>query len=387
MDAFFAAIEQRNHPEYRGKPVIIGADPKRGSGRGVVSTCSYEARRFGVHSAMPISKAYKKCPHGIYVPPNGKLYSEVSNQIFQIFYEFTDLVEPISIDEAFLDVSGSTKLFGSEIEIGEKIKKRIYDSLELTASVGIAPKKYLAKIASDLEKPDGLVVVENGKITEFLAPLEISRMWGAGKKTIQKLKSAGIHTFGDLAEFPEQTLKLKFGKLGTHFYRLAHGLDNREVIPFHGVKSVSNEITFSKDVLDIAKINQTLLRLSEKVGFRLRKKSLKGKTIHLKLRYEGFETITRNKTIENYSANTEEIYNIVKKLFDLNYLTGKRVRLLGVGVSSLGTDPGRQLSLFEKQIDESEDLDRLEDQIKERFGKKSILRAEGLLKKSIKRET
>ncbi len=193
----------------------------------------------------------------------------------------------------------------------------------------MATKKYLSKIASDLEKPDGLVVVDPDKIQEFLNPLDISRMWGAGKKTIEKLKKSGINTFGDLAKFPENTLKLKYGKLGSHFYKLSHGIDDREVVPQHGVKSVSNERTFSEDVLDTEKITQTLFALSEKVAFRLRKKSLNGKTIHLKLRYKGFDTITRNKTIENYTSNTEEIYQIVKKLFDNNYQSGRKSPTIG----------------------------------------------------------
>jgi len=296
------------------------------------------------------------------------------------------LVEPLSIDEAFLDVTGSMKLFGSPVDIGKLIKKRIVESQGITASVGIASIKYLSKIASDLRKPDGLVFVDPEKIDEFLAPLEISRLWGAGRKTIEKLESAGIHTFGDLAKFPEETLKDKYGKVGIHFYKLAHGLDERDVVPLQGVKSVSNEITYWEDVSDLEIIYQTLLRLSEKVGYRMRKKSLTGKTIHLKLRYEGFETIIRNKTIENYTANTEEICGIIKKLFDLNYISGKKVRLLGVGVNNLGTDSGRQLSLFEKQIEESESLDKLEDLIKKKFGKKSILRAQALLKNKIKKE-
>ena len=383
MDAFFAAIEQRNHPEYKNKPLIVGADPQKGKGRGVVSTCSYEAREYGVHSAMPISQAYKKCPHGIYVPPNGGLYSEVSHEIFKIFYEFTDIVEPLSIDEAFLNVTGSIKLLGSAVEIAKSIKKRIYEDQELTASVGIATKKYLTKIASDLEKPDGLVVVEPDKIQEFLNPLDISRMWGAGKKTIEKLRNAGINTFGDLARFPEKTLKLKYGKLGGHFYKLANGIDEREVIPEHGVKSVSNERTFIEDVLDLEKINQTLFALSEKVAFRLRKKSLNGKTIHLKLRYKGFDTITRNKTIENYTSNTEEIFQVIKKLFDNNYQSGRKVRLLGVGVSGFGTVKNRQLSLFDKQSMQDEKLDKLEDLVKKKFGKKSIQRAAGIRRKDI----
>jgi len=383
MDAFFASVEQRNHPEYKNKPVIVGADPQKGKGRGVVSTCSYEAREFGVHSAMPISQAYKKCPHGIYVPPNGGLYSEVSHKIFEIFYEFTDIVEPLSIDEAFMDVTGSIKLFGSALEIAKSVKKRIYEDQEITASVGMATKKYLTKIASDLEKPDGLVVVEPDKIQEFLNPLDISRMWGAGKKTIENLKKAGINTFGDLAKFPEETLKLKYGKLGTHFYKLANGIDEREVIPEHGVKSVSNERTFFEDVLDMEKITQTLFALSEKVAFRLRKKSLNGRTIHLKLRYKGFDTITRNKTIGNYTSNTEEIYQVIKNLFDKNYQSGRKVRLLGVGVSGFGIARARQLSLFDKSTTQDAELDNLEDLVKKKFGKKSIQRAEGIRRKDI----
>ena len=383
MDAFFAAVEQKNHPEYRNKPVIVGADPKEGKGRGVVSTCSYEAREFGVHSAMSISEAYRRCPQGIYVPPNGGLYSEVSHDIFKIFYEFTDLVEPLSIDEAFLDVTGSIKLFGSALEIAKSIKRRIYESQEITASVGMATKKYLSKIASDLEKPDGLVVVEPDKIQEFLDALDISRMWGAGIKTIEKLQKAGIYTFGDLAKFPEKTLKLKYGKIGSHFYRLSHGIDDREVIPEHGVKSVSNERTFSEDVLDLDKINQTLFALSEKVAFRLRKQSLNGKTIHLKLRYKGFDTITRNKTIENFTSNTEEIFQIITKLFDNNYQSGRKVRLLGVGVSGFGSEAARQLSLFDKKTVQNKDLDKLEDLVKNKFGKKSIQRAESINRKDI----
>lgn len=383
MDAFFAAIEQKNHPEYKNKPLIVGADPKKGKGRGVVSTCSYEARKFGVHSAMSISEAYKRCPQGIYVPPNGGLYSEVSHEIFKIFYDFTDIVEPLSIDEAFLDVTGSLKLFGSAVDIAKQIKKRIFEEQQLTASVGVATKKYLTKIASDLEKPDGLVVVEPDKIQEFLNPLDISRMWGAGIKTIEKLKKSGINTFGDLAKFPEKTLKLKYGKVGSHFYRLANGIDEREVIAGHDIKSVSNERTFMEDVLDLEEINQTLFALSEKVAFRLRKKSLNGKTIHLKLRYKGFDTITRNKTIDNFTSNTEEIYQVIKILFDNNYQKGRKVRLLGVGVSSFGKEVNRQLSLFDKQSMQDEKLDQLEDLVKKKFGKKSIQRAESINRKRI----
>ena len=261
MDAFFAAVEQRDHPEYRGKPVIVGADPKGGKGRGVVSTCSYEARKFGVHSAMPVSQAYKLCPQGIYVWPNGKLYQQVSKEIFSLLYEFTDAIEPLSIDEAFMDVTGSIKLFGDGPEIAAKIKKRIMDEIHLNASVGVAPNKYLAKIASDLEKPDGLVVVHPDKIDEFLAPLDISRLWGAGIKTQATLKKMGIYTIGDLFIYPREILEKKMGKLGDHFYNLAHGIDTRRVETDEVVKSISNEHTFGHDIIDIKILYKTILQL------------------------------------------------------------------------------------------------------------------------------
>lgn len=381
MDAFFAAVEQRDHPEYRGKPVIVGADPKGGRGRGVVSTCSYEARKFGVHSAMPVSQAWKLCPQGIYVWPNGKLYSQVSDDIFDIFYEFTDLVEPISIDEAFLDVTGSQMLFGDGAEIARKIKQRIRDRVHLTASVGVAPVKYLAKIASDLKKPDGLVVVEADKIGEFLWPLDISRLWGAGESTQQVLRKMGINTFGDLARFPKDILDAKLGKMGGHFYNLAHGIDFRAVEPYEQVKSVSNEHTFDEDVLDRDVMRKTLLHLSEKVGYRLRKKNLKGKTLHLKLRYSNFSTITRNRTLPDYTDSTCVLYETILDLFEKNYQEGRRVRLLGVGISGFGEDEGMQLSLFNLNSEKKEALDRLQDQLIDRFGKKIVSRAESLKKR------
>jgi nucleotidyltransferase/DNA polymerase involved in DNA repair len=375
MDAFFAAVEQRDHPEYRGKPVIVGADPRQGKGRGVVSTCSYEARKFGVHSAMPIMQAYKRCPHGIYVPPNGHLYGQVSEDIFKIFYEFTDLVEPLSIDEAFLDITGTLDLFKSKTDIGQKIKSRIVEEQGITASVGIAPNKFLAKIASDLEKPDGLVIVQPDKIREFLDPLHVSRMWGAGKKTIVKLEQAGIHTIGDLAALPLDVLKSKFGKLGEHFHHLAKGQDNRDVHPEHGVKSVSNEITFSHDITDINQLDKTLLQLTEKVAYRLRKQDLKGRTIHLKLRYEGFETHTRNRTLKHKTANTEIIHKNIMELFKAAYQTNRRVRLLGVGVSGFAGQTVTQLSMFDKPDDRDSPLDEVADLVKSKFGRNSISRA------------
>jgi len=380
MDAFFAAIEQREHPDYMGKPLIVGADPKKGKGRGVVSTCSYEARKFGVHSAMPVSQAYKLCPHGIYVPPNGDLYSQVSKDIFKLFYEFSDLVEPLSIDEAFLDVSGCIKLFGSAKIIGQKLKYRIFETQALIASVGIAPNKFLAKIASDLEKPDGLVIVQEEKIQEFLNPLVLSRLWGAGKKTIEKLNKEHIYTIGDLAKLPEEILQQKFGKQGRHFFYLSRGLDNRPVVPGHEVKSVSNETTFSHDLYDMEILRETLIHLCEKVAYRMRQKKLNGKTVQLKLRYEGFETLTRNKTIKDSTANTEIIFKLIWGLFEQNYDKRRKVRLLGVGITGFKEKPVRQLSLFDENNNKTSNLDLVEDLVRKKFGKNAISRAEGMRK-------
>ena len=382
MDAFFAAIEQRDHPEYLGKPVIVGADPKNGKGRGVVSTCSYEARKFGVHSAMPISQAYKLCPHGIYIWPNGRLYQQVSKEIFNLLYEFTDAIEPLSIDEAFMDVTGSVRLFGDGPEIAAKIKKRIKDEVKLTASVGVAPNKYLAKIASDLQKPDGLVVVLPDKIDQFLAPLDISRLWGAGIKTQVTLKKMGINTIGDLFKYPKDILEKKLGKLGDHFYNLAHGIDPRRVETDENVKSISNEHTFGKDVLNIDVLYKTILQLSEKVGYRLRNKNLQGRTLHLKLRYDNFSTITRNKTLNSAIDSTQTIFATIKELFDNNYQNGRKVRLLGVGISGFMADDGDQLSLFDPRVKKHDRIDQLQDALTNRFGKQIISRAESLRDKT-----
>ncbi|NOG43920.1 MAG: DNA polymerase IV [Calditrichaeota bacterium] len=378
MDAFFAAVEQRDNPDYRGKPVIVGADPQGGKGRGVVSTCSYEAREYGVHSAMPIRTAYKLCPNGIYVWPHGKLYSQVSKQVFEILYEFTDEIEPLSIDEAFMDVTGSIRLFGEGRTIARLIKNRIKEKLDLIASVGVAPTKYLAKIASDLEKPDGLVVVEPGKIDEFLHPLPISRLWGAGKQTQKALHKMGIDTIGQLAAYPEDILRKKLGKMGDHFYKLAHGIDNRRVQTGHGVKSVSNEHTFFKDLQDGVKLRKRLSALCEKVGFRLRNQKLAGKTIHLKLRYSDFSTITRNKTISNTTNETEKIYKTITTLFEKNYIKGQAIRLIGVGVSGFKKQESEQLTIFENTDKKGKELDALEDEIRLKFGTKLINRADSL---------
>jgi nucleotidyltransferase/DNA polymerase involved in DNA repair len=325
---------------------------------------------------MPIAQAYKKCPQGIYVPPNGRLYSQVSKEIFKLLENFTDQIEPLSIDEAFLDITGSISLFGSAQNIAEQLKTLIKRKQGLTASVGIAPNKFIAKIASDLDKPDGLVVVRGSEVQGFLNPLPLDKLWGAGEKTIQKLNSSGIYKVGDLARLPLDVLQKKFGSLGKHFYLLSRGIDDRPVLQRSLVKSVSNEHTFSEDTLDDDLIHETLLKLTEKVGYRLREKNLKGRTVHLKLRYKGFETITRNRTIGYPTDNTDTIFRIIQDLFKKNYQKERKIRLLGVGLSGFGLADQKQLSIFDDQNLQTSELDEIEDLIRRKFGKSSISRAD-----------
>ena len=375
MDAFFAAIEQRDNPLFRAKPVIVGADPKKGKGRGVVSTCSYEARRYGVHSAMPISQAYRKCPQAIFLPVRMAHYAEVSSQLFSILYDFTPDVEPVSIDEAFLDLSGTSSLHGAPIEAGRKIKKRISDQLHLTASIGIASVKMVAKIASDLCKPDGLLEVKKENVLHFLWPLDVGKLWGVGPKTKDFLNEQKIFTIGDLARIDPGKLSDMFGEHGSSLYALAHGIDERLVEQGQGAKSVSHEHTFEKDTADKEVLFNVLLVLSEKVSRRLRVDGLKGRTISLKVRLEGFKTYTRAITLLEPTNFVDDIFTNVKMLFNGIYVCGSKVRLLGVRVSGF-TGQYVQESLFEnKKKDKNERVHKAVDLIKDKFGEKSIHRA------------
>ena len=290
MDAFFASVEQLDHEEYRGKPLIVGGL----GGRGVVSTCSYEARKFGVHSAMPTAKAMKLCPQGIFIRGNYPRYSEVSRQIFDIFEHYSPLIEPLSIDEAFLDISGMEHLMDNPFQYAKKLKHEIKEKTGIVASVGIAPNKFLAKIASDLDKPDGLVVVDKGKVQEFLDPLPVRRIWGVGAKTAMVLERLQIRTIADLRKMTYDVLHKTFGaKTAYHLFMLAQGKDERPVAPRGRAKSIGNEVTFGDDLQNAEDALQVLLELSVKVGWRLRKAGFKAKTIQLKLRTRDFTTYTR----------------------------------------------------------------------------------------------
>lgn len=376
MDAFFAAVEQRDDPSLRGRPVIVGADPKGGRGRGVVSTCSYEARKFGVRSAMPISEAWRRCPGGVYLPPDFRRYEEASALIRRAFLEFTPDIEVVSIDEAFLDITRSAHLFGGPEEACRRLKARVKELTALTCSVGLAPTKMAAKIASDLRKPDGFVVVPAGGARAFLAPLDISRLWGLGPKTAALLRSRGLNTIGELASAGPAALK-GLGAHGPELVRLAMGEDDREVREGGEARSVSNETTFDRDTGDEREIKGSLVALADKVSSRLREAGLKGRTVTLKIRLEGFETHTRAHTLPLSTNYADKIAREALALYAAFGRGGRKVRLLGVKASGL-MPAGERESLFEEEGDDRrEKAHRAIEQIREKFGRSSIYRAGG----------
>jgi len=374
MDAFFAAVEQRDRPELRGQPVIVGAQPNQ---RGVVAAASYEARAYGVHSAMPSGEAGKLCPHGIFVPVNGKRYREVSQQVFSIFDRFTPFVEGLSIDEAFLDVTGSRKLFGDGPSMAQTLKTTIRGETGLTASVGVAPNKFLAKLASDMDKPDGLTVVPTSReeIVAFLAPLPVGRIWGIGKVTQERLAKAGIRFVRDLQVTSEQALSTTLGKHSArHLMRLAMGHDERDIELDHEEKSMSREHTFSRDCTSLEKIEEVLDNLVEDVGGRLRKAGKFAGVAHLKLRWKGFQTITRQRPFEHPCCDDFTLRQIARAMLDAEKVT-KPVRLIGFGVSRFSSRSQQQLSLFDSAGPSSlrkEQLSRTVDAIRREYGKGSI---------------
>ncbi|MBI5744706.1 MAG: DNA polymerase IV [Elusimicrobia bacterium] len=376
MDAFFAAIEQRDDPSLKGKPVIIGADPKGGRGRGVVSTCSYEARKFGVRSAMPISEAWRRCPQGVYLAPDFHKYEEASGKIRGAFLEFTPDIEQVSIDEAFLDITRSAHLFGGPLETCRRIKARVKELTGLTCSVGLAPTKLAAKIASDLKKPDGLVVVEAAGLRNFLSPLDISKIGGLGPKTAEVLRARGINTIGELAAAEPDELR-GLGAHGLELRALALGEDPREVREDGETKSVSNEITFERDTADAAEIKESLVALADKVSSRLREGGLKGRTVTLKIRLEGFETYTRARTMGLSTNYADVIAKETLALYAAFDKGRKKVRLLGVKVSGL-MPADEPESLFPGEGDDRrERAHKAIESIREKFGRGSIYRAGG----------
>src|SRR6266540_2514448 len=370
LDAFFAAVEQRDRPELRGKPVIVGGDP---GGRGVVSAASYEARRFGVHSAVSLREAYRRCPDGVFLPVDGRRYQLASRDVMAILRRFTPQVEPISIDEAFLDVTGSAALFGDGPSIARQIKHDVKAEVGLTASVGVATTKLVAKIASDLRKPDGLVVVPRGEEASFLKPLPISRLWGVGEKTATALAEYAVRTIGDLAALPPDLLVRRFGKHGASLVDRARGLDaDRVVHDGDPAKSVGHEHTFDVDSSDPEVIERTLLAMSDGVAGRLRSAGVRAGTVTVKIRDSGFRTITRQRTLAEPTDMTEPIFRAALELARPE-IRGMRVRLLGVSASNLGER--EQLSLFESVEPRRRRAVEAADKLRRRFGERAVTRA------------
>ncbi|HHW72172.1 MAG TPA: DNA polymerase IV [Firmicutes bacterium] len=342
MDAFFAAVEVLDNPEYAGKPLIIGG--YKDSPRGVVSTASYEARKFGVRSAMPLRQAALLCPQGIFIPGRMHRYQEVSHQVHSIFPEFSPVVEPLSIDEAFLDMTGCEHFYSSLEEMGTCLKQRIREETGLTASVGIAPNKFLAKLASDWRKPDGLFVLRPHEVEGFLRDLPVSKLWGVGKKSEEVLHKHGLYYVRDILPHSLTWLQERLGAaMGAQVFNLARGLDDRPVEPWTDVQSVSNEITFPEDQDSFDFLRQQLAKMSEKVGWRLRRQGLYARTVSIKVRFGDFRTITRSHTLEHSFNDDDTIFQ--EALHLLQQVKLKPVRLLGVGVSNLSE--GAQLSLFD----------------------------------------
>ena len=367
MDAFYASVEQRDRPELRGRPVIVGADP---SGRGVVSAASYEARRFGVYSAMPIGRAARLCPDGAFLHVDMEKYAAVSREVMAILADFTPLLEPVSIDEAFLDVTGTERLHGDGPAVARAIQVRIAASLRLTASVGVAANKFVAKVASDLRKPDGLVVVAPGTEAAFLAPLPVSRLWGVGRVTAEGLEAMGLQTIGQLAAVPAEYLEARFGPSGRGLQDLAHGRDDRGVEPFAPPKSMGAEETFGRDHLDAERLAATLREQAERVARELRAEGYAGRCVTLKLRFADFSTLTRRHT-DDPTQDGLAIYHRARALLDRIPLR-QPVRLIGLSVSSLGPAASGQLSLLEPDAQRRERLARAMDRVTARFGEESL---------------
>ncbi|RFM34514.1 DNA polymerase IV [Chitinophaga silvisoli] len=349
MDAFYASVEQRDHPEYRGKPVIVGGSP---NSRGVVATASYEARKFGVRSAMSSRRAVQLCPDGIFVYPRFDVYKDVSRHIREIFSRYTDLIEPLSLDEAYLDVSVDKQGIGSAIEIARLIKQAIKDELRLTASAGVSINKFVAKIASDMNKPDGLTFIGPSQITGFMEQLPVEKFHGVGKVTAEKMKKMGLHTGADLKRLSENEIKQYFGKPGAFYYRIVRGIDEREVQPHRETKSAGAEDTFPVDLTEIETLNKELERIGALVATRLKRHNLKGRTITLKIKYSDFKQITRNQSLPFATDDLEVIVKTAQQLLAAVDHEEKAIRLLGISLSNFGEviaihGNSTQLSLFD----------------------------------------
>ena len=372
MDAFYAAVEQRDRPELRGRPLIVGGSARRG----VVSTASYEARVFGVHSAMPMARALDICPDAAVVSPDFEAYEEASSRIMEVFSRYSPLVEPLSLDEAFIDMSGATGLFGQPGEIAAAIKRDVLEATALTVSVGVATTKYVAKVASDFEKPDGTTIVPPGEETAFLWPMPISRLWGVGEKTGARIAQMGLETIGDVARADRALMEERLGSLGEHLWLLANGLDDREVIPHRDAKSIGREYTLERDISGREAITVHLRRSADKVGRRLRSKGLEASGVRVKLKTAGFKLLTRQAPLRPPTDSTKAILSRAEGLLD-NFNLDVPVRLVGLAVYDLAEAGGHQGELFvDGDAERARRLDRALDAVQDRFGEDALTRAE-----------
>ena len=367
MDAFYASVAELDHPEYKGKALVVGAGT-----RGVVLSANYEARKFGIRAAMPVGRAKRMAPHAIFIAPEHHRYSEISERVMAIFHSYTPLVEPISLDEAFLDVTGSQKLFGTGREIAAKIREQVEKEEGITCSVGLAQSKFIAKLASQHCKPNGMLEIKSDRILEFLHPLPVRAIWGVGPKTAESLERLGLHTVSDIAHTPRATLIRALGEsTGASLYELAWGRDYRDVIPDEPEKSIGNEETFSEDLDNPEEILREFLRMTEKATARLRERSLFAKTISIKIKFADFSSLTRSKTVPIAIDNTHDTYEVVKALYLALRNDGARIRLVGVSFSQLQEGAPVQLELGARERGWRE-ADTAIDRAQARFGRGSV---------------
>jgi len=351
MDAFYASVEQRDHPEYRGRPIVVGGAPDR---RGVVATASYEARKFGIRSAMSSRKAQQLCPEVLFVVPRFDVYKTVSRQIRDIFHRYTDVIEPLSLDEAFLDVTSDKQGIGSALEIAGLIRKAIREELQLTASAGVSVNKFVAKIASDMNKPDGLTFIGPSQVVAFMEQLPVEKFFGVGRVTAEKMKRMGLFTGADLKRLSEEELSRHFGKSGGFYYRMVRGIDNRPVQPHREIKSVASEDTFERDLDQPEDLDRELEKIAGRVVQRLQRYELKGRTITLKVKFSDFKQLTRNQSYPQPVNDYDTILDAARTLLQRLDLEGRKIRLLGISLSHFevsGSGPEKpgatqQLTLF-----------------------------------------
>lgn len=371
MDAFFAAVEQRDHPEYRGRPVVIGALPGH---RGVVATASYEARRFGIHSAMPIHQAYQRCPDAVYLRPDGRRYAEASQAVMTILHDYSPLVEQVSIDEAYVDISGSDRLFGPAEKMASEIKNRIVSELHLPLSIGVGPNRLIAKLASEHDKPDGLCIVDDDEVLDFLAPLPISNLRGVGPKLQSKLRQSHIQTVRDLRQWSSKQLEQRFGEnTGQMLYLQARGQGSSTLHPDEERKQISKEKTFQEDTADPDVLRRALFSLAAEVGRKARSKNLRGHVVHLKFRFPGFETHSRQQHLSQGINTDDRIANEAWALYQNSGFAGRPLRLIGLGISEWQGPDNKQLGLFAEKPEQSKaPIYAAMDQVNSRFGSQVI---------------